>query len=77
MPVIRRVLITESFPETYRGMTYMDELLCRIEINKMETHYRVKLIIRDDPPQEYRSHRFEEAFEQAINELQEEFELNP
>ena len=76
MPVIRRVLILKSFPENYWGVMHIDESLCTIEITKTETHYRIKLNIRNDPPREFRSSSFEEAFEQVINELQEEFELN-
>ena len=55
----------------------MGESLCKIEITKTETHYRVKLYIRDGEPREYRGKQFEDAFEQAVNEIQEEFELNP
>jgi len=55
---------------------FIDKSLCTIEISKTEIHYIIKMKVGDEPHREFRGATFEETFEQVINEIQEEFNLN-
>ena len=52
----------------------MEEFLCSVEIRKTASHYLIRINSEKGGTRDFRSPEFEEVFEQAVNEIQEEFE---
>jgi len=52
----------------------MDQLLCTIEVARNQREYILKIESDKGGAREYKSQDFEEVLEQAVIDLQEEFE---
>ena len=57
-------------------MILLDESLCTVEICRTDALYVIKLKVGDEADREFKAVTFENAFEQVINEITEEFNLD-